>query len=99
MTDKEAKKIEKENPGILILNNGEHINKMGMLFAINTEIIKATEEGIIILHKKIIKNRASRLKIKWGMGQQLDVLNIYAPNDNKEKVEFLKEIKEKIKEK
>ena len=97
VTDKEAEKIEKDNPGILILNNGEHTNKMGILFAINTEIIKATEEGIIMSHKKIVKNRASRLKIKWGMEQQLDIVNIYAPNDNKEKVEFLKEIKEKIK--
>ena len=97
VTDEEAKKIEKENPGILILNNGEYTNKMGTLFAINTEIIKATDEGIIMSHETIIKNRASRLKIKWGMEQQLDIVNVYAPNDNKEKVEFLKEIKEKIK--
>ena len=44
------------------------VYKLGMLVAINTEIIKAREEGIIMLHEKIIKNRASRLKIKWGMG-------------------------------
>ena len=42
---------------------------MGTLFAINTESIKASEEGVVISHEKIIKNRVSRLKIKWGMEQ------------------------------
>ena len=63
---------------------------------INTEIIRARDEGVVISHEKIIKTRVSRLKIKWGI-EQLDIITVYAPNDNKERAKFLNEIKEKLK--
>jgi exonuclease III len=92
MKTDEAEKASEENPGILFLINGEHSNKLGTLFAINLAKINATEREVIIDHNIIIPNRAQEIKIKWGDEQQLNLLNVYAPNEIEEKTDFLETI-------
>ena len=98
VTEEEAKKIEKENPGIKILNNGEYTNKLGTLFTINQRIIDNEKEGTIT-HQIIIPNRVVQLKLKWGKNQILNMINIYAPNDPKEREDFFKDSTKKLKQK
>ena len=98
VTEEEAKKIEKENPRIKILSNGEYTNKLGTLFAINQRIIDNEKEGTIT-HQIIIPNRVAQLKLKWGENQMLKMINIYAPNDPKEKEDFFKDLTKKLKQK
>jgi len=89
----EATKIEEETPRIKVISNGEFSNKLGTAFAINLDLIKANEEGIVILHKIIIPNRVAQLRIAWGEDQELNIINIYAPNNDAEKTEFFKDVK------
>jgi hypothetical protein len=92
ITDNDIEGLEEENPRIKFLNNGEFLNKMGTCFVINTNLIKTSKEGMVILHKIIIPNRAAQIGITWGEDQEINLLNDYAPNDVKEKVEFFREL-------
>ena len=96
VTKEEATKIENENPGIKILNNGEYTNKLGTLFAINKRIIDDEKEGMLT-HQIIIPNRVAQLNLKWGENQVLNMINIYAPNEPKEKEEFYKDLTKRLK--
>ena len=98
VTKEEAIKIENENPGIKILSNGEYTNKLGTLFAINKRIIDNEKEDMLT-HQIIIPNRVAQLKLKWGENQMLNMINIYAPNDPKEKEEFYIDLAKKLKQK
>ena len=97
--EKDAKQIEEDNPGLNIINNGSHSNKRGVLFAINKRILKQEEKELEKTHKVLIKDRASMIEIEWGQDQKTKIVNIYAPNDLKEKVEFYRELNRKIKRK
>src|SRR5882672_6823947 len=81
MTQEDVSQIEGAMPKIKIITNGQYSNKLGVAFAINTDLIN-TEK---MEHKTVIPSRASMLKIIWADGQTLALLNLYAPNNNKKK--------------
>ena len=43
-------------------------------------------------HEIIIPNRASKLKVKWGDNQELTLINIYALNDEENKIKFFEKL-------
>lgn len=99
-TNKEdAKQIEEDNPGLMIINSGSHSNKTGVLFAINKRLLKQDEKALEKTHKILIKYRVSTIEIEWGQDQKTKIINVYAPNELKEKVEFYRELNKKIKQK
>src|SRR5882672_2492546 len=91
MTQEDVAQIEGATPKIKIIENGQYSNKLGVAFAINTDLIN-TEK---MEHKIVIPSRASMLKIIWGDGQTLALLNLYAPNNDKEKESFFKKVDRK----
>src|SRR5882672_12398414 len=93
MTEEDVAQIEGATPKIKIVANGQYSNKMGVAFAINKDLIN-TEK---IEHKIMIPSGASMLKITWGEGEALALLNIYAPNNNKEKESFCKKVTTMVK--
>ena len=95
-TNKDIKNLENEHPGLKFLNNRNHANKQGVLFAINKRMIEIKEEELEKNHKVLIPNWASQLKLKWGEGQGLNLVNIYAPNNAKEKEEFYQKISREL---
>jgi len=40
----------------------------------------------------MIPSRASVLKVTWGEGQDLALINLYAPKNDKEKEDFFKKV-------
>src|SRR5882672_8944876 len=93
MTQEDVVQIEGATPKIKIVANGQYSNKMGVAFAINKDLIN-TEK---IEHKIIIPSRASMLKVTWGEGQALALLNLYTPNNDKEKESFFKKVATMVK--
>ncbi|KAI1782547.1 Endonuclease/exonuclease/phosphatase, partial [Ganoderma leucocontextum] len=94
LNDQLTEQANARNPNIVVISNSEHTNKEGVAFIINkrelnTDIAKYE-------HDVLIPNRASRLTIEWGTDNKLDLINVYAPNDINEKIEFLKELKERL---
>ena len=76
------RELEKECPGLKFVNNGSHANKQGTLFMINERILELKREQLEEAHKVLIPNRASQLKIEWGEGQSLNLINIYSGSKN-----------------
>src|SRR5882672_10172705 len=93
MTQEDVDQIEGATPKIKIITNGQYSNKLGVAFAINTDLMN-TEK---MEHKIVIPSRASMLKIVWGDGQTLALLNLYAPNNDKEKENFFKKVTTMVK--
>src|SRR5882724_11808604 len=91
-TEENVDQIENIIPKIKIIANGQYSNKMGVVFAINKDLINETQ----LEHKVLIPNRASLLKVKWGNNQNLEIGNIYAPNNDAEKVEFFRKLTSKL---
>ena len=84
--------MEGIDPKIKITANGQYSNKMGVVFAINKDLIDEAQ----LEHRILIPNRASLLRVKWGDNQSLEIANIYAPNNEAEKVEFFKKLTSKL---
>src|SRR5882724_6120602 len=40
----------------------------------------------------MIPSRASKLRVKWGDNQELTLINIYAPNDEENKIKFFEKL-------
>src|SRR5882672_2587510 len=93
MTKEDVAQIEGATPKIKIIANGQYSNKMGVAFAVNKDLISTKK----IEHKIMIPSRASALKVTWGEDQELTLINLYAPNNNKEKGDFFKKVATMIK--
>ena len=99
MTNEDIRNLENKHPGLKFLNNGNHSNKQGILFTINERLLEIEKGELERNHKILIPNTVSQLKIKWGEDQNLNLVNIYAPNYIKEKETFYKKLaKEQKKE-
>jgi len=59
---------------------------MGVAFPINKDLVDESN----LQHEIMIPNRVSKLKVKWGDNQELTLINIYAPNDEENKINSLK---------
>jgi ribonuclease HI len=88
----EKDRIEKANPKILIESNSDSTAKEGVGFVLNKDMLKNKTWK----HTPIIKGRASRLQIKWNEDDGLDIINIYAPNETKKKIEFLEQMQKEL---
>ncbi|KIK20434.1 hypothetical protein PISMIDRAFT_105783 [Pisolithus microcarpus 441] len=81
---------------ILILNNPNTMNdrSAGTAFVLNKDKLKNKTWD----HTILIPGRAARIKIKTENKTQLDILNIYSPNETNEKINFWKTLNQKIKD-
>ncbi|KAI6128058.1 Endonuclease/exonuclease/phosphatase, partial [Pisolithus croceorrhizus] len=84
-------------PKILIINNPntENDRSAGTTFALNKDHLKNRTWD----HSILIPGRAARLKIKKNNETQIDIINVYSPNETKEKIKFWKHLHEIIKKK
>ena len=57
---------------------------MGVAFAVNKDTVDENN----LQHETMIPNRASKLKVQWGDNQELTLINIYAPNNEENKIKF-----------
>jgi endonuclease/exonuclease/phosphatase family metal-dependent hydrolase len=92
LNDEEAEKVKTMCPKLEIINNGIHKNKEGVAFVINKELAN----NMTWDQTTLIEGRASRLKIKVEEERGLDVIVIYAPNNDNEKANFFETLKEKL---
>src|SRR5882724_8204520 len=87
-TEEDVEQIEARFPKIKIITNGEYSSKMGVAFAINKDLINENN----LQHEIMIPSRASKLRVKWGDNQELTLINIYAPNDEENKIKFFEKL-------
>jgi len=87
-TEEDTIQIEGMICKIKIFTNGQYSSKMGIVFAINKDLVDEDN----FHHKIMIPNRASKLKVKWGKDQELTLIKIYAPNDEESKIRFFKKL-------
>jgi endonuclease/exonuclease/phosphatase family metal-dependent hydrolase len=92
LNKEEADKLQELYPNIIVENNGQYTNKEGISFILNKDLVGNKKWK----HTELIKGRLSRLQLEWEEGQGLDIINVYSPNNEKEKVEFYKTVKDKI---
>jgi ribonuclease HI len=89
LNELERVKIEAMCPKIRIISNSSSTAKEGIAFIINKDLVKERQTE----HKELIKDRMSRLTVKWNDEVLIDIINIYVPNNEKDKILFLKKAK------
>ena len=94
LDEEEAMRISQMCPKIELINNGISKSKEGVAFIINKDLAN----NMTWSHKELIEGRASRLTIEIEKERGINIIVIYAPNSDNEKIEFFKELKEKLKE-
>ena len=92
LDEDETEITRKMCPKVEILSNGTSKNKEGIAFVINKELANR----MTMNHRILIEGRASRLTVKVEEERGLDIILIYAPNEDTEKAKFFEELKEKI---
>jgi exonuclease III len=92
LDEEEAEKIRKTCPKIELISNGISKSKEGIALAINKELAN----NMAWNHTDLIEGRASRLSIKVEENRGMDIILIYAPNGDNEKIEFFTELREKL---
>ena len=92
LDDEEAEKIRKMCPKVEIINNGNSKSKEGVAIVINKELAN----NMTWKHMPLIEERASRITIRVEEDRGLDIIVIYAPNENNEKGKFFTDLKEKL---
>jgi len=75
-------------PKIKIITNGQYPNEIGVVFAINKDLVDENN----LQHGVMISNRESQLKVKWGDDQELTLINIYTTNDEESKIKFFENL-------
>jgi len=86
--EEDIAQIEAVVPKIKIITNGQYSSKMGVVFAMNKDLVDENN----LHHEIMIPNRASKLRVKWGDNQELTLMNIYAPNDAERKIKFFEKL-------
>ena len=94
LDDAETESIKKMCPKVEIISNGVSKSKEGIAFAINRELAN----NMTLNHVVLIEGRASRLTVKMKEERGLDIILVYAPNGDDEKIKFFMELKEKLKQ-
>ena len=88
LNEMETEKIRKMCPGIEIISNGNQTAKEGVAFIINKEIGKDIEWT----SEKIIEGRALRMTVQIKNEDKIDLMVIYAPNTDEEKINFFEKL-------
>ena len=94
LNDTETEKISEKFGKVVIINNGTSPSKEGIVFILNKQLVN----GMKWKHTPIIEGRASKLEIETEKNRGINIVLIYAPNEMKDKLEFWKTLKEKLKE-
>jgi hypothetical protein len=90
----ETDRVNNSNPKVIVINNGVSTTKEGIAFVLNKDLINETEWN----HTVLIEGRASRLQIRVEEERGLDIILIYSPNTDKDKIEFWKTLNNKLEE-
>ena len=93
LDDNETEIIGQMCPKIEIINNGISKNKEGVAFVINKELAN----NMTWKHTILMEGRVSRLTIRVEEDRGLDIINVYAPNEDSKKIKFFEELKEMLK--
>ncbi|KIJ93783.1 hypothetical protein K443DRAFT_125470 [Laccaria amethystina LaAM-08-1] len=86
----EASLLALKYPKIIVESNGHSKSKGGVAFVINKDLIG----DALWHHTELIPGRMSRLQIITKDENGLDLINLYAPNNDKEKAEFFGQVHE-----
>ena len=90
----EAEHLNEAYPRLIVINNGTSTSKEGVTFVLNKDLIN----GMKWQHTPIIENRVSILEIETEQNRGLNIVLVYAPNIEAEKIAFWKVLKVKLKE-
>jgi len=85
-TEDDVTGLEGVVPKIKIITNGQYSSKMGVVFAINKDLVDDNN----LQHEVMMTNRVSQSKVKWGDNQELRIIIIYTSNDEESKIKFFK---------
>ena len=94
LDEKEIENIRKMCPKIEILSNRTSKNRKSVAFVINKDLAN----NMTWIHKVQIEGRASRLTINVEKDRGLDIIVVYAPNSNNDKVKFFEDLKVNLEE-
>jgi exonuclease III len=90
--------LKAENPNMILESNNAVDGCADIAFLINQDLIKTPEtEDMAWKHQILIPGRVSRLTIQWEE-QELDIINVYSLNGEKEKLEFYKALQKELEE-
>ncbi|TBU36053.1 Endonuclease/exonuclease/phosphatase, partial [Dichomitus squalens] len=96
LTEQLTEQANAENPTIMIISNSTQSNKEGVAYIINRRELNL--EIARYTHEILIPNRASRLKLSWGTDNELDLINVYMPNEPLEKIQCIQTVEQKLSE-
>lgn len=103
-TDSKVNELRATYPRLIFLtNNGPNGASQGVMFIINTEVIKV--DMTKIKHTTLIQGRASWLSIEWKKDSVISITNVYAPNkdsltpNSMKQPDFYQLLKRKLKSK
>lgn len=91
LNEKEMETQMNMNPKLQFVTNCEESGKEGITCVFNKDLVQSVEWN----HKCIIKNRVSRLDIKWNE-QIFNLIGVYCPNEPKEKAIFITHLKQML---
>jgi len=91
LKEKEEENLMKENPRITIISNSNN-SKAGVAFIINKDDIKENPENQWN-HTIVVKGRVLTIQIRKN-NQDYTIMNVYMPNEQKEKIETINKIRE-----
>ena len=94
LNDEETEKLNDRFQKMIVINNGSSTSKGGVSFVLNKELVN----GMKWSHTQIIEGRASRLEIETEKDRGLNIVLVYAPNGELDKIAFWKLLKSKLKE-
>ena len=77
---------------VVVINNGYSTSKEGIAFVLNKELVN----GMKWKHTVIINGRASRLEIETEKDRGINIVLVYAPNNESDKIAFWKLLKVKL---
>jgi len=84
LNEEEATTLTTKFPKIIVESNGNSTNSGGVAFVLNKDLLNE----LTWTHTELIPGRMSRLQILTKDENGLDIINIYAPNNNAEKAQF-----------
>ena len=90
----EVETLQERFQNLIVLNNGVSTSKGGVTFILNKEKVN----GMKWTHIPLLEGRVSRLEIEIEQERGINIILVYAPNENKEKSAFWKRMKNKLKE-
>lgn len=78
---------------VITMNNGISTSKEGVTFVLNKEMVN----GMKWNHTPLVEGRASRLQIETEKERELNIILVYAPNEEREKTAFWKLLRTRLK--